>query len=157
MNHNFRTKQVEVKPISSINQEFPHGMADPHFSDERFEGSKPISTFLAEGYEVTSTNGHDCVDDSEVIYLHFDHLLTSARHDESGAFEVAKRVEGGRSKPLFYEEYLKAYFDDEELKLVHILAGVQAAGNGMPYWALGFKSPVYQAEQLQRDIDDIPF
>ena len=152
MNYNFLSSDTP-KPIKDVNEEFPHGFDDPHFSDNRFEGSKPLSTFLAEGYELTSKNCSDVVDDEDIIYFYFDRLLTSAQGDSSGAIEAAKRVEGGRKKPLFYQEYLKAYFGDDELELVHVLAGVQVAGNGMPYWALGFKSPVL-SEEMKEDPSD---
>ncbi len=154
MNYNFIKREVP-QPARAIDERFPYGMEDPHFLDDRFKGSKPLSTFLAEGYDVVSENGYEAVDDEDVTYLHFDQLLTSAQSDISGASKAARKVEGGRKTPLFYQEYLRAYFEDDNLELVHVLAGVQAAGNGMPYWVLGFKSPVLAEEMRENAPEDL--
>lgn len=125
-------------PICSKDEQFPQGMADPHYSDERFQNGA-LTLFLAEGYELTQPFREEMVVAEGVEYCYRDRLFRQDNSKSNHAEKAAIKALGSRGTPRYHEEYLKAYFDDPELELVHILAGVKIADDGFPFWVYGYK------------------
>lgn len=125
-----------VTPIRSKELEIPYYMRDPHYTDERFTrtiGGRTI--FLAEGLVTTYQHGIDRVDGA--FYNYSDRIeqgygLDKVREARQEALEQV----GNRDTAAFYEAMLQRVYEEPELVLQHIIAGVNQ-GNGYPYHLYG--------------------
>lgn len=107
---------------------------DPHYSNPQF--NHPQTIFLAEGYKISqSSYGGDIV--TGVVYSYSDRLIQWNYNKAQEAWELAKtNVYPNRSAGMV-ELYLRNYFDNPRLELVHILAGVNLS-NGYSYRVFGY-------------------
>lgn len=105
----------------------------PNESDPLFRGNGQ-TVFLAQGYNTVSSYGRDTVDGatyefSERLYKRDIETSDKAWREVSENF-----LEGSAA---IYEDYLRKYFNNPNLELVHIITGINPA-SGFPYQVYGF-------------------
>ncbi|MEX2369231.1 MAG: hypothetical protein WD552_02480 [Candidatus Paceibacterota bacterium] len=107
---------------------------DPHYTDKRFDN--PQTIFLDPGFETEERFRADVVKGAEYVYS--DRLVQWHSIDKCNqALANAKAVEGEESTPKLYETYLQILMDKPNLRLIHIISGVNV-GNGYPYRVYGY-------------------
>lgn len=116
----------------------PYGEHSPHYSDGRFRDSE-MTIFMADGVKTVRQFNQVFVEGAQ--YEYSDRLQEWYGHEKiKAAFEKARSVVGGDDREItaaYFEEYLKALYDNDKLELVHVISGVNR-GNGYPYRVYGF-------------------
>lgn len=115
------------KPIGSR-------LLNPHYSDERFRKSHTV--FLAPGYRTVEQYGTEMVEG--ISYDYSDRLQQwNTDKDYRAAWKAAADKGLEKDSAAYLQEFLRELFHDPELKLVHLISGVNA-GNGYPYRVYGY-------------------
>lgn len=122
--------QIQKEKTISISSR----LISPHYTDNRF--NKEQTVFLAPGYHTVSSFGCDVV--KEASYEYSDRLWQWDYETSEKAWKEASEKFPKNSAALF-EEYLRRYYKNPDLELVHIIAGVNR-GNGYPYRVYGYIS-----------------
>jgi len=126
------TRQI-VHIETDKNTSIPWNMLNPHYSDNRFHNNDQ-TVFLAPGYELVSSFRRDVVDGAG--YYYSDRLVQWDREKaEKSLQEASEKFPDG--SPALYEDYLRRYYENPALELVHIIAGVNL-GSGYPYRVYGY-------------------
>lgn len=104
----------------------------PHYTNTVF--NEPQTVFLAKGYKL-SKDRYATVKGAE--YNYSDRLYQWDYKASEKATEGAKEAVKDTNSALYFETYLRLYFDKPKLELIHIMAGVNV-GNGYPYRIYGY-------------------
>lgn len=128
-----------ITPITDKDQEIPGDLWDPHYSDGRFvDGTSDGLTIFVDP-EVTLVAG-DFVDQvgEGLTYAYSDQVQQRQGYDvvEAAARRAQKEV-GSNRTARFIEHMLRYAFEDDDLWLGHMRAGVNR-GNGYSYKIYGY-------------------
>lgn len=125
------TRQI-IHVETDKNTPITWNLLNPHYSDGRFHNNEQ-TIFLAPGNELISSFGSDIV--VGVNYVYSDQLYEWDYKKSQESFqEASKNFPEGT--PALYEDYLRRYYNNPALQLVHIIAGINR-GNGYPYRIYG--------------------
>lgn len=103
----------------------------PHYTDSRFK--QPQTVYLADGHRVGKD---DYVKGAE--YNYSDRLMEwNGWEKYEAAWNAAKASSHEPRSAAYVELYLRTLLDKPNLKLVHVMAGVNW-GNGYPYQVYGY-------------------
>lgn len=120
-----------VKPKEGSSNRAVYGLSDKlpymHYSD----------SYWKEGRTIFGTK------DDDLSYAYDDRLISwnydahkRGEQRAKNAVEVLKSI--NYNTPAFYQEYLRGYYENETLQLLHIVGGVNLS-NGYSYMAFGWK------------------
>lgn len=103
----------------------------PHYTNEYFKEARTV--YLAKGYRLTS--------DDELVkgasYNYSDRIRQWDWKKAEAARDTATAQLPETSCAAHIEAYLRAFFDDPDLKLVHVMAGFNVS-NGYDYQVYGY-------------------
>ncbi len=120
--------------VRQTDEPIPFSLREPHYTDHRF--SHPQTIFLGGNYETHKRYSLDVVDGA--IYDYSDRFVQWYGYDKcKEAKEEANNLVGNNDSAKFFEQYLRILTGDADLKLVHILSGVNLT-NGYPYLIFGY-------------------
>lgn len=101
----------------------------PHYTDNRFR--EPQTVWLATGYKL---NKRDVVNGA--VYNYSDRIWQWDWNKANSAHETIDKSLDHRS-PAYIQEFLRYYFNNPKIVLVHVVAGVNLS-NGYPYQVYGY-------------------
>lgn len=126
--------------MSSVYVETDKGKAiayqllNPHYTDGRFRQIQTV--FLAPGYKTVDQFGTDMVECASYDYS--DRLEEWHSHElREAAWKAAESKGFEKNSAAVIEAFLRELFEDPDLSLVHIVAGVNL-GNGYAYRVYGY-------------------
>jgi hypothetical protein len=113
--------QISTNPIANL---------QPHYTDSFYSTARTV--WLADGYKTNERHG-------TVKGVHYDYSDRVWRWDWHKADGLYKSIDASldRRSPAFIQEFLRQYFDNPNLELVHVMAGFNV-GNGYPYQVYGY-------------------
>lgn len=111
----------------------------PHYTNSHFREARTV--WLKDGY--TPEGRYQTIPGIE--YNYSDRLWQWDYQKAELAWESVKRAEFGLHSSAFLQQWLREYFDNPALELVHILAGFDL-GNGYPYQVYGYVTPKGEAQ-----------
>lgn len=116
------SEMISNKPIDNLM---------PHYTNTRFNEAQTV--WIADGYKIKRGYG-DFVDGAD--YNYSDRIW---QWNRSKADQVYKEIDASlhRHSPAYIQEFLRRVFDNPNLVLVHVLAGVNLS-NGYPYNVYGY-------------------
>ena len=120
-------------PYCQITED-PLNNLSPHYSDNNFK--KPQTLWTKNINKLKKENDVVCYDKASYVYS--DRLYQYDYDKTTSSFEKAKE-EFKVNTPKYFESFLRHYYDDNKLELVHILSGFNLS-NGYPYLVYGFIS-----------------
>lgn len=129
--------------ISDKTQSIPY--LRPHYTNSAFSiGMKTV--FLASGYKLKRDNyGYDKVVCKGIEYNYSDRIWQwdweKARQAQEQTRELYERNDSGEA----IEHFLRLYFDDNELELVHIMSGVNRS-SGYDYQVYGYVKSIPESK-----------
>lgn len=112
----------------------------PHYTNSHYKEARTV--WLKDGY--TPQGRYNTVPGVE--YNYSDRLWQWERDKADKAWESVDRNQFTPRSSAFLQEWLRGYFDNPNLELVHILAGFNL-GSGYPYQVYGYISHKEQAAQ----------
>lgn len=107
----------------------------PHYTNESFRRMKTV--FLAKGYKTKLVRGYDTVECKGIEYNYDDRIRQWDWENAQACWEQIKTTYTAYNSAEVHEQYLRLYFDDPTLQLVHIMTGVNWS-NGYYYRVYGY-------------------
>jgi len=125
-----------VVPVSSKSVSIPSEWLDPSYTDKRFtEVGSGRTIFLLSGIVTLEHHGVKMIEGAQ--YEYSDRLLQHVGYDAlHGAQKEAKEAVGNNDTAAYYEAVLQKAFENPNIDLQHIIAGVM--GDGYSYHVYGF-------------------
>lgn len=124
-----------VRVVSDKNEVIAYRDLHPHYSDGRFSRSAQ-TVFVAQGHTTVLQHGTEMVDGAH--YNYSDRLFEHFHGEQyDGAWEAAKSSGFQKDSAAYIEAFLRNLFKNEDIKLVHIVSGVNHS-NGYPYQVYGY-------------------
>lgn len=121
----------------------------PHYTDSRFYSGQEHTVFLAQGYTLTKSRNPTV---KGANYDYSDRLwqwdYKKAEAARARAIEIVPDTYSAR----FYETFLRLYYGNEAIELVHIVTGVNVS-NGYDYQVYGYITPPADSALAQPEAD----
>lgn len=120
---------------SDKTQQIDSRLISPHYTDETFRREKTV--FLAAGYKLKNSNGYNSVACDGIEY-NYDDRIRQWDYDKSDVcWKQIRETYDRFNSAEIHEQYLRLFFDDPDLNLVHIITGVNHS-NGYYYRVYGY-------------------
>ncbi len=115
---------MDTQPIANL---------DPHYTNSHYR--EPRTVWIAKGYKANGRNG--TVNQSGVGYDYSDRIW---QWNWEKARSLTETIDASldRRSPAFIQEFLRGFFDDQTIELVHVMAGFNPS-NGYSYRVYGYK------------------
>lgn len=130
-----------ISPVTDKDAIIPGDLWDPYYTDRRFTDGTSAGLTIFVDPEVTLAPGN-FVDETaeELTYSYSDRVQQWVGHEavRAASQQAAKEV-GNNQSARFIENMLRRVFEDKNLWLGHMRAGVNR-GNGHPYKIYGYRS-----------------
>ncbi len=113
---------LDTKPIYNL---------QPHYTDQRF--AKPQTVWVADGVDI---NREGYVEDCEYNYSD---RIWQWDWNKADAAQKSIDKELDRRSPAYIQEFLRVYFENPAIVLVHVMAGFNVS-NGFAYQVYGYST-----------------
>jgi hypothetical protein len=122
----FDRHQIKSRSLTTLDKSRPL-KTNPHYTDDRFKTAQTVF-----GNEPKSPHGH-----SHLEYVYSDRIRQWDWDKAESAREIANKSGYQKASCFWYESFLSTYLD-KQVKIEHILAGVNWS-SGYSYYVLGYK------------------
>lgn len=125
----------------------------PHYSDRKYR--KEQTEFCSEPDKLIERHGTLVVDGLHYDYsdrlCEWDRKKFNAAYDHADSvFNTTRKDWEKRATARYIQEFLRFYYGDKDLELVHVIAGINK-GNGYPYLVYGTRRPAIGAQPDEQD------
>jgi len=142
-------RQFHPLATTDKNVTIPYDLLDPHYSDRRFF-DKTHTIFLDTRFETIVTRyGVQIVEGAHYVYS--DRLWENYGTERClEAFHQADAVVGNKESARYLEEYLRKLYNQPDLELIHIVAGVNRS-DGYSFRVFGYIDPTEPKPEVSKE------